>query len=130
MSKEKTVKIVPAYNCQEDVQNVWGVQFVKQEDGTHVGEVSEELAKEMVDNGRATLAAASKAAPASKTEVKFADEAAEAKNKELVKAKNLTAAEFKKIDGTGEDGAITVGDLEDYVASKAPKTPPAPAAVK
>ena len=72
----KKVKINPAYNCQEDVMSVWGVQFTKQEDGSHVGEVDEDLAKEMIALNRAKLAEVVKAAP--KTTVNFvSDEAGE-----------------------------------------------------
>ena len=124
----KKVKINPTYNCREDVQNVWGVQFVKQEDGSHVGEVDADLAEEMIANGRAVEAKAVKAAP--KTEVNFASDEAGELNATLVADKKLTKAEFKKIDGSGEYGAITVGDIEDYIASKTPATPPPPAAVK
>ena len=121
----KTVKINPAYNCQEDVMNVWGVQFVKQKDGSHVGEVDADLAKEMIANGRATEAKAVKAEK--KTKVDFASDEAGELNAILVADKTLGIKEFKKIDGSGDDGAITVGDINDYVASK---TPPPPAPVK
>ena len=128
----KTVKITPAYECREDVMNVWGVQFVKQEDGQHVGEVDEKLAKEMIKLKRAAeYKPATKTA--TKTTVNFASDEAGELNATLVADKTLTKAEFKKIEGTGTDGAITVGDINDYVASKKPKTPvkpPAPSAVK
>ena len=129
----KKVKIIANVEVREDgvPQNLWGVTFTPKEKQYHA-EVDEELAKEMVDNGRAILAGKTAApAPAASTNsVDFASDEAGELNAKLVADKILTAKEFKKIDGTGLEGAITTGDINDYVAAKtAPATPPAPAAV-
>jgi hypothetical protein len=52
----KKVKINPVYDYfTQDVMQLWGVDFKKQNDGSYVAEVTQELADEMVENKRAVL---------------------------------------------------------------------------
>lgn len=126
----KKVKIVANYIAREDEINLWGVPFTN-EDDQYVAEVEADLAEEMIENGRCVPFKASEKKETNT--VDFASSEAGELNARLVADKVLTKAEFKKIEGTGDKGAITVGDINDYVASKtpaAPKAPPAPAKVK
>lgn len=123
----KKVKIVANIEMREPNQPIklWGVPFVC-EGNKYVAEIDEALAKQMVDNERAILAPDQPAkapvkAPAANNGNKpnFASDEAGELYAKLVADKKLTAQEFKKIDGSGEDGeAITVGDIEGYLAGK------------
>lgn len=131
MSK-KTVKVKANYPYELRTPNLWGVPFQKV-GKVLVGETDPETAEQLIEAGRCEpydeKAEAKKTKEDDKkkasTDVDFASDEAGELNAKLVADKTLTAKEFKKIEGTGENGAITVGDIENYVAAKNPPPPPA-----
>jgi len=119
----KMIKVRALYASTMVTLNLWGVKFEENEDGHLIGQVPEADLEAMIEAGRVEVYKEPKKAKTADMPNFASDEAGELHAK-MVTDKVLTKAEWKKVEGTGEDDAITVGDLNDYVASKTPPPPP------